>query len=898
MKANKLFLLAMGLVAVGCNESQIEEQSLINDAQGEAVEVVIDATVAPVSRAISDVDYSNEAETKSAVDLTFEVGDEIGVYFNNETVGLTHENVKFTASEKTETGVKYTTTEPMILLGAGNNVYAYYPYEATETGFEGSVSRSANLGAWDGYHWFTVPAEQVQVDTKDYSGLSQYVKLISKEKQLTKEGNKVKVNMAFQHAFSYFSLNVKNLTGKEISIKEAVVKVFNGEDAVALAGEFGAVLDDEVDGAKVVAGENVGYEVKVVPADDMVLAADDKTLITAALAPIAAYDRIELTLRTVDGFAYKVVKNVSGTKTLEQGTNQQLSFEVSDENLSPEVVNSEVAEYLLRMNKENIVLDVAADITLNIYAHDGADLAENGLSYGWGGPDTKTITINGSLAHTITFNMVDAGTWFNDVDVVNPDAVVNINDVQIQIANATTSNDWHHTDLVFSSKLNMNRVKMWAPVIARRSATFNTVNFCTRIGCNTYGLWLQPTVEKQVVKVSGDSFFLGDDIRGIKIDTKTNYNEGIDTGLEPQDVELTVEKTWFYQGPKKAAVLVSTLDKNVDVIFGEGNVYSGGEDKENQVWIDSYDVDLHKDLYAADSYDYFAHGRKLNVFNGNWKFEGASWSAVADAQGNDTGVADDQTGLEHALAYGLNTIALKDNTYTLPDVPSTDGVRDITLSGSTDAVINNASGSYPAFGENTLTLKGVTLCGAGHATGVYAACLTLDGVKVEDDLTLRSDKAVIKNSKLNINKKNAYVRVYSAEAEITGNQFFTKGSAILIEPTKKTMSDKVIVTNNEFYASDVTTSTTGVGRGQNRAAVEIDNTTCKEGEVLVLTTSGNTIPEGMSGVWRIFNNVADGATIQANGVYYLAAQDKWYLDGKEVIKLEDGSIILKSVTAE
>ncbi len=842
MKVNKLFLLAMGLVAMGCSESQIEEQSFINDVKGEAVEVVIDATLAQETRAFSDVEY-NEGGKSSVVSLRFEEGDEIGVYFNNEMIGLTHENVKFTATERTETGVRYTTTEPMILLANGNNVYAYYPYKATETGFEGSVTRSSNLGAWDGYHYFELPAVQEQAGIADYSNLSTYAKLISKEQQITKEGNKVKANMIFKHAFSYLSLNVQNQTESDLDIKEAAIKLYKNGKPVGLVGDVAAVLDDEVEGDKVLA-ENMQSEVKVVPMEgaDFVLAAGEKTLITAAVAPVASFDAYEWIIRTVDGYSYKG-SNKFSARALEQGINQQIGAVLSLETLGSEVNSDEAAEGVLDQNLEHIVLDLTQDTTLELKAWDDA---------AWGGEDTKTITINGN-GYTLTFNNTNSD-WNN---IVAGNAKLIFNNVHLT---NTGHNDgpWNRHDLVFACEVEMHHVTTDKAIALENSATLKDVIIEDVHPKNSeaYAIWISPRTEGQTVRL--------DEVKILAHESKVT-DRGIIINkqyVDPADekvVTLDVSNVTF-NTQKKAAIMVNTT-VGAEINIGENvNIKGVAADNVNHVWVDE---------------DAAAYADKVTVTGGNWKIEGATWSVKADG----SAVAEDQAGLQAAYKFGINKIALADGTYELPHLRAT-SPRDVEISGSRAAEIHV---NTPNCTNVSLSLKGVTVQAYGYATGVqHVDMVTYNDVLIKGDMCLYGSNVMFEYCDFELGN-GQYIWVHAAKyAYFTGCTFDTKGKAILIY-NEGTGKSNVSVKNCRFNSTGAGYVGEAPMKAQSCAAIEIDNfQTSGVGVGHKLTTENNSWAASFSGEWRIKNYV-EGAPVTVNKVEYTQIA----LDGRLMV-VNDG----------
>lgn len=897
MKINKLFLLAMGLVAVGCSDSQIEEQSLINDAQGEAVEVVLEGVV---NNAVGSQARSvAEVTDAGAVRIEFDASDEIGVYLNNEKVGLTHENVKFTvkSTEKDENGAvhaTFTTSEPMILLGAGNNVYAYYPYEATETEFEGT-SRSTDRGAWDGYHWFNIPAEQVQAGLGDYSNLAEYVHLYAPERQLAKQGNKVVVaapGLQFRHAFAYVTLNLKNSYDRSLAIAKATIKAFNDGEPVALAGDFAVALDDAqmaTEGlASVVAGENVQNVVTVsAPTDEgLELAAEAKSWIPVAIAAGVTFDALEVTVETVDGFVYKQDLKV-GSFTMPQNYSQPINFTLSDESLSSIVTNSDVAEYLLHLNKEHIVLDVAANIELKI--NRSSDDA-------WGGANTKTITINGgadglAANRTISFNMSEQ-LW-SDVDLVNTDATLYINNLKLQTTgwDPTSKAGYSKTDLMFNCKVNLENVFSLSAIMAHRSFTANTlIVYDLKAGASTnnYALWLAPAVEEQIVNINGFQTLnmTAKGERGIKIDADTSYASFDKAGLGPQKVVLTLKGNNYFNTTKKAAILVRTKVGAEINIEGNMDIANVVDDQVNHVWIDE----------ATCTKEYFD---QITVINGNYKIEGASWSVKANntaAIYDNTAVADGQDAMIEALqTFGFSTIELVDGAYTLPDIGSATESRDVTFSGGAGAVITIADNHTNAYG--TLTFDGVSVKSSdADVNGIKQATKVTYNKAVIYPMSIFGTEAVFNQCTFDLTTANStgdylYLRTVD-KAAFDGCKFATNGKAILISNTTEgaeTGACEVSVKNTHFTATK--SATASAIQNMAVAAIDISNAG-KDGASLAhkLTTSGNTVTTNFSGEWRIKTYV-EGNPVTVNGKEYTCIA----VDGKKIVQDENGGYYYETI---
>lgn len=356
MKINKLLAFALGLAVVGCTNDLADDGIIGNNdavlSNAEPVEVIIEATIAgeEQTKVNTEVDYIEGTTKKSYVLTTFEEGDAIGVFFNNETAKLTHENVKFTVDEINKdadgniTSVIYKTTEPMILLGAGNNTYAYFPYEATDATIEATAPTRANtfLGAWDGQHQFEIPSVQIQRDlikggeVKDAAYydkvlLSDYVNLFAPQSKIEKDGNAMKVTMAFEHAFSYITLNVTSDFAKDVAIKGADIYLYNAGEPVNLAGTYSLNLDTKAITAVTPAAGKLTVNAEN-QAAGFPFANGNQTFITAAVAPVAAFDSYIVDIRTTDGFMFRIKKSFDRTYNIPRAVNQQFGIVLDNKN--------------------------------------------------------------------------------------------------------------------------------------------------------------------------------------------------------------------------------------------------------------------------------------------------------------------------------------------------------------------------------------------------------------------------------------------------------------------------------------------------------------------------------------------------------------------------------------
>ncbi len=929
MKVNKLFLLAMGLVAVGCSDNQLEEPTLVPDAQGEAVEVVINATIAPESRATSDL--KDLSETITVVSTKFDAGDEIGVYLNWATndgaYGFTHENVKFTAQglNADESAMVFKPMEQTMLLAAGNYAYAYYPYAATGTDFEGTT-RSANLGGWDGYHYFKIADEQVQdnvvADAKAennaglfFDGFSKYVYLISKEKTMSKEGNTVSANLEFRHAFSYATLLINNTYGEDYTFEKAEAVFYDkAGNEIPVVGDFGVKLDDAAEGAPVVAltSGTTGTMVTLVPAeaqaeggaDEAVVTSKDLKLVagetTKLVATVAPYENAEglggakFVIYTKEGYVFEIVKDFSKLAAplkLEQSKNVRFSAALEPATMSTVVTSSEIAEAMLRENKETIELDLAADIELKI---------ENGKDDFWGyGDTTKEIKINGN-GHKVTF--VLTSSVHNDVTPSWPNLHLTIENASIYASSNVMTADWRSHFVAFCVNVALKNVDVYAGLAMRVNADLNDVRFhgvdfdAENVEAGNYALWLTPikfskyhegTIEVTMDNCSFDCTKGGD--RAIKIDGGNHHDEFYNA-FDARPIDLTIKNTTF-KTAKKAAVVVNTLS-GANITFGEGVDISGvAADKVNHVWIDTRILGTGNDSYSTSKTDYFEYGKCVQVNGGNWMFEQTNgmWSVNADG----TAKAANGAGTRHAILYGLEDIQLvyksgsgaNTRVHNLQNTLAASPAQNIRIWAAED---DQNDYTVQAVGTNladrNVTLENVKLeSPQGGKSGLVAESLVCKNVEVAygSGLELNTAYASFDNCVFTLTESGAYVNTNAAE-EVSFNKcvFNTQGSAILVKNPEN--AAKVSVTNSFFNAAQQYLPVVGETAitGMKAAAIEIDNATAdgEAGLAHVVKTEGNSLSTmgNFSGEWRIRNYVEVDGGVTVNDVAY----EGLYLVGK------------------
>ena len=234
--------------------------------------------------------------------------------------------------------------------------------------------------------------------------------------------------------------------------------------------------------------------------------------------------------------------------------------------------------------------------------------------------------------------------------------------------------------------------------------------------------------------------------------------------------------------------------------------------------------------------------------------------------------------LTAAVNNGATDIVLA-GEFEMPGNGTTNAITFSSLNGT--AVIDNTKGSY--WENATLTFNNISFkTGTGMVNGngadyaaLYSKNVTYNSCTFTGPMRLGRDGAKFNACTFN-GLGNDYVWTYGNSASFEGCTFNTEGKAILIYSDGPTVgtgaAPAVSVTNCTFNATQGAKA--GAIANQNCAAVEIHN----YGNGVTLTTSGNTVDEDFSGVWRIktYENRFPDSKIFVNGTEYTTIA----LDGK------------------
>ena len=232
--------------------------------------------------------------------------------------------------------------------------------------------------------------------------------------------------------------------------------------------------------------------------------------------------------------------------------------------------------------------------------------------------------------------------------------------------------------------------------------------------------------------------------------------------------------------------------------------------------------------------------------------------------------------LTAAVNNGATDIVLA-GEFDMPSNGTTNAITFTSLNGT--AVIDNTKGS--SWDGATLTFNNISFkTGTGMMGSDYAALysknVTYNNCTFTGPMRLGRDGAKFNACTFN-GLGGDYIWTYGNSASFNGCTFNTDGKAILIYSDGPTLGTNgaapaVSVTNCTFNATQGAKA--GAIANQNCATVEIHN----YGNGVTLTTSGNTVDEEFSGVWRIktYENRFPDSKIFVNGTEYTTIA----LDGK------------------
>ena len=193
--------------------------------------------VVPVERGVLKVNASIDTRTAMSdggLEMAFVDGDKIALYLVDSE--LRADEVPFTADGADGSGCDFLQPDNIsITVNEGATAYAYYPYDkfvedtAPSVGINDWVEVKSS--GWSGSKSFTIPSEQVQPSSGDFSNLSRYIYLAAKP--ATVEGGAV--TLGFSPVSAQVRVKLTNSTGESITVDYVTL---SGDGICPLSGVF------------------------------------------------------------------------------------------------------------------------------------------------------------------------------------------------------------------------------------------------------------------------------------------------------------------------------------------------------------------------------------------------------------------------------------------------------------------------------------------------------------------------------------------------------------------------------------------------------------------------------------------------------------------------------------
>lgn len=474
------------------------------------------------------------------------------------------------------------------------------------------------------------------------------------------------------------SIELRNLCGL---VKVTISDMVNGKDDASITGK-GIAGTLKLENGKLVPGTaNATITVDGIEDGESfyvpMFAPQDKTPVELTVTYNGAEDKQVVNLKAgalnisdmPDSYYYKDGKLYSDNLNDDANVTVQGNV-LKNEDGEYIVSENEGLEFVLDLNEEDIVVNLASDLTVNV---------KPWQALAFGGEKTKTITINGN-GNTLTFNQEDPD-W-NHVTTAN-NAKLTINNAHIT-SSGHNDGPWNRHDINFACPVELVDVISDKAIALKSAATLTNVTINDANTSDTYAIWIQPN--GQTVDIEGCTIDMLDctDGRGIKIDNQ--YRKEGEEGI----VTLNVSGTTFKTEEKSAIIVKTTLGANINL---EGNDITGvAADKVCAVWVDED---------APTTFDL------VNVTGGNKRLEGRKYFV------DENGIywVTDGAGLTEAIkeVKANSTIKLQAGAYE--NVSIQDKVAEnITIEGSKDAFVKGIACKLPAYTQNVNgNLKGLTI---------------------------------------------------------------------------------------------------------------------------------------------------------------------------------------------
>lgn len=262
------------------------------------------------------------------LEMAFVNGDKISLTLIDSE--LRADDVAFTADGADGTGCDFLQPESIsITVNEGATAYAYYPYDKTIDNTSPSVGINdwveVKSGSWSGIKSFTIPSEQVQPSSGDFSNLKSYIYLAAKPATVENGA----VTLGFSPVSAQVRVKLTNSTGESMTVDYVTL---SGDGVYPLSGGFSFDLtaDPSIANSSFALTEISGVpSVKLSFTTPAVLADGASADLYFVIAPCESAN-MTLAVHTTSGKTHQVVKYFDNAKQVfTRETRRHLGFNVT-----------------------------------------------------------------------------------------------------------------------------------------------------------------------------------------------------------------------------------------------------------------------------------------------------------------------------------------------------------------------------------------------------------------------------------------------------------------------------------------------------------------------------------------------------------------------------------------
>lgn len=297
----KRYLAAILALSAVLSCSKIAENDISSPEQP-AVETPAERGELKVSARIA----TKTVMSSEGLEMAFVDGDKISLTLIDSE--LRADDVAFTADGADGSGCDFLQPENIsITVNEGATAYAYYPYDKLISDASPSVGinewEEVKSAGWSGTKAFTIPSEQVQPSSGDFSNLRKYIYLAAKPAAVENGA----VILAFSPVSAQVRVKLTNSTGEPITVDYVTL---SGDGVYSLSGQFSFNLtqDPSVSNSNYALTE-IGGEpsVKLTLASPAVLADGASADLFFVIAPCESAN-MTLSVHTTSGNTLQAVK--------------------------------------------------------------------------------------------------------------------------------------------------------------------------------------------------------------------------------------------------------------------------------------------------------------------------------------------------------------------------------------------------------------------------------------------------------------------------------------------------------------------------------------------------------------------------------------------------------------